>query len=42
MITDTDMFLMTGKSDRVGICHTNYQYAKANSKYMKGYDENKE
>ena len=36
------MFLMAEKSDRGGICHTIYQYAKANSKYMKGYDENKE
>ena len=42
LITDTNMFLMAEKSDRGGICHTIYQYAKANSKYMKGYDENKE
>ena len=27
---------------RGGICHAIYQYAKANNKYMKNYDENKE
>ena len=27
---------------RGGICHSIYRYAKANSKYMKDYDKNKE
>ena len=25
-----------------GICHARHRYAKANNKYMKNYDENKE
>ena len=25
-----------------GICHSIYRYAKANNKYMKEYDKNKE
>ena len=27
---------------RGGICHSFYQYAKANNKYMKDYEKNKE
>ena len=27
---------------RGGICHSIYQYAKANNKHVKDYDENKE
>ena len=27
---------------RGGICHAVHQYARANNKYMKNYDENKE
>ena len=27
---------------RAGICHSVYRHAKANNKYMKDYDENKE
>ena len=27
---------------RGGICHVNYQYVKANNKYMKNYDKNNE
>ena len=27
---------------REGICHTIHRYAKANTEYMKDYDENKE
>ena len=30
------------KGIRVGICHTIHRYAKANNKYMKEYDKNKE
>ena len=36
------MLLMIKKEIRGGICHTIHQYAKANNKYMKSYDENKE
>ena len=36
------MLLMIEKGIRGGICHSIYGYAKANSKYMKDYDKNKE
>ena len=36
------MLLMVEKGIRGGICHSIYQYAKANNKYIKGYDKNKE
>ena len=36
------MLLMVEKGIRGGICHSIYQYAKANNKYMKDYDKNKE
>ena len=35
------MLLVVEKIIREGICHA-LQYAKANEKYMKDYDENKE
>ena len=41
LLTDIDMLLMVVKGIRGGICHTIYQYAKANNKYMKDYDKNK-
>ena len=41
LVTDTNMLLMVEKGIRGGICHSIYQYAKAN-KYMKDYDNNKE
>ena len=36
------MLLMVEKGVRGGIYHSIYQYAKANTKYMKDYDKNKE
>ena len=33
---------MAEKGIRWGICYSIYQYAKANSKYMKDYDKNKD
>ena len=36
------MLLTVQKDDRGGICHALHQYAIANNKYMKDYDENKE
>ena len=33
---------MEQQSIRGGICHSLYQYANANNKYMKDYDTNKE
>ena len=39
---DTDILLMVEKYIRGGICHFMYRYTKANKKYMKDYNENKE
>ena len=36
------MLLMVEKGIRGEICHSIYKYAKANSKYRKDYDKNKE
>ena len=36
------MLLMVEKRIRRGICHSIFRYAKANNKYMKDYDKNKE
>ena len=36
------MLWMIEKGIRGGICHSIYQYAKANNKYLKDYDKNKE
>ena len=35
------MLLMVEKDIRGGTCHSIYRFAKANNKYMKGYDKNK-
>ena len=42
LLTDIDMLLMVEKRIRGGICNAIHQYAKANNKYMKDYDKNKE
>ena len=42
LLTDINMLLMVEKGIRGGICHSIYQYTKANNKYMKDYDKNKE
>ena len=42
LLTDIDILLMINKSIRGGKCHSIYQYGKANNKYMKDYDKNKE
>ena len=36
------MLLMVEKRIRGGTCHAIHRYAKANNKYMKDYDKNKE
>ena len=41
-LTDVDMLLMVEKGIREGMCHSIYQYAKANNKCMRDYDKNKE
>ena len=41
-LTDIDMLLMLRKCIREGICHSIYRYAKANNKYKKDYNKNKE
>ena len=37
-----NMMLMIQKGIRGGITHAIHRYAKANNKYMKNYDKNKE
>ena len=40
-LTDANMLLMVEKGIRGGICHSFYQYVKANNKYVKDYGKNK-
>ena len=42
LLTDINMLLMVEKGITGGICHSIYCYAKANNKYMKVFDKNKE
>ena len=42
LLTDYDMLLMVEEGIRGGICHSIHRYAKANSKYMKNYNNNNE
>ena len=42
LLTDIDILLIVEKGISGGICHSIYQCAKANNKYMKDYDKNKE
>ena len=42
LLTDVYMLLMVEKGIRGGICNSTNKQAKANHKYMKDYDKNKE
>ena len=42
LLTDIDMLSRIEKGIRGEICHSVYRYVKANKKYMKDYDKNKE
>ena len=42
LLANIDILLMVEKCIREGICHSIYRYEKANNKYMKDYDKNKE
>ena len=42
LLTNIDLLLMVEKGIRGGICQSIYQHAKANNKYMKNCDKDKE
>ena len=42
LLTNVDMLWIVEKGIRGGICHAIQRYAKANNKYIKDYDKNKE
>ena len=42
LLTDIDILLMVEKGTKGGICHSIQRHAKANNKYMKNQDKNKE
>ena len=42
LLTDYDMLLMVEEGIRSGICNSIHRYAKANNKYMKNYNKDKE
>ena len=42
LLEEVDILLMVERGIRGGICHAIHRYAKANNKYMKNYDKNKE
>ena len=42
LLIDYDILLLVEEGIRGGICHSIHRYAKANNKYMKNYDQNKE
>ena len=42
LLTDYDMLLMVVEGIRGGIRHVIHRHAKANNKYMKNYDKNKD
>ena len=42
LFTDIDMMLIVEKGIRGGICQAIHWFTKANKKYMKDYDKNKE
>ena len=42
LLTDINMLLMIEKGIRGVICHAMHRHAKANNKYMEGYNKDKE
>ena len=42
LLIDYDMLLMVEEGIRGGTCHSIHRHARANNKYMKNYDKNKE
>ena len=42
LLTEIDVLLMVEKRIRGEMCHAIHQYERANNKYVKNYDKNKE